>query len=196
MSDAKKIDWEAAYERLRLSEQRLAEVLSPDPDRIRRIQAERAARIASRPQRGTREATVPMLIVDLGGERLAIDARTASEVVRISTLTPVAGAAEEVLGVINVRGELYSVLDLHAFLRSKRTEMEIAWGIALRHSSLRIVLGVQAVLRIESVPASAVAALEDNVLRIHDEIAIVLDTQVILGRLEAELASSLHSQDQ
>lgn len=195
MSDSK-IDWNAVNERLRQSEQKLAEVLSPNPDRIRRIQAERAARLASRRGAGTVETTIPMLLVEAGGERIAVDAREVSEVVRIVTLTPVAGAPGEVLGVTNLRGELYSVMGMQSFVQASRPSGETVWGIALRHPVLRLILGIDAVLRIENIPASTLAAVENNVLRIQDEIAIVLDTRAILERLDAQTASQATFHDQ
>lgn len=195
MSDSK-IDWNAVYEQLRQSEQQLAEVLSPNPGRVRHIQAERAARLASRRRSETAERTLPMLLVEAGGERIAIEATAVSEVVRISALTPVAGAPEEIQGVTNLRGELYTVMGVHSFLQATRPAGETMWGIALRHPVLRIVLRVDSVQRIESVPERVLAAAENNVLRIQDEIAIILDTRAILERLEAEMASSADFHDQ
>lgn len=194
MSDSK-IDWNAVYEQLRQSEQHLAEALSPNPDRVRRVQAERAARLACR-RIETAEETIPMLVAEAGGERIAIDAKAILEVVRIAVLTPVAGAPEEVLGVTNLRGELYNVISARRFLQEPRSDGELMWGIALRHPVLRIILRVEATYRIENVPASVLAAAEGNVLRIQDEIAIILDTQAILERLEAEMAAQTHLNDQ
>jgi hypothetical protein len=57
-------------------------------------------------------------------------------------------------------------------------------------------LGAQLVLRIENIPASALQAAEDNVLQVRDGIAILLDTQGIIARLEEGLAASINSQDQ
>lgn len=195
MSDSK-IDWDAVYEQLRQSEQKLAEALSPNPERVRRIQSERAARLASRRRSGRVEETIPMLLVEAGGERIAIDTRAVSEVLRISSLTSVAGAPDEILGVTNLRGELYSVLAARSFLKTTGSARETLWGIALRHPVLRIILKVESVHRIESVSASTLAAIEGNVLRIQDEIAIVLDTRAILERLEVEIASLTTFHDQ
>lgn len=195
MSDSK-IDWNAVYEQLHQSEQKLAEALSPNPERVRRIQSERAARLAARRRGGRVEETAPMLLVEAGGERIAIDVRAVSEVLRISALTPVAGAPDEILGVTNFRGELYSVLAARSFVKATGSTGETMWGIALRHPVLRIILKVESVHRIENVPASALAAIEGNVLRIQDEIAIVLDTRAILERLDAETASLTTFHDQ
>ena len=196
MSQSNKIDWESVYEQLHRSEQQLAEVLSPNPDRVRRIQAERAARLASRRKAAEIETTIPMLIVEVAGERIAIKVTSVSEVMPLIGLTHVPGTDASSLGVINLRGELYNVMDTRAFLRSQRAQGETAWGVALRHPALRVMLGVDAVLRIENVPSSALDAAEDNVLRVQDEIAILLDTPGILERLEAGLASVANPQDQ
>jgi chemotaxis signal transduction protein len=189
MSDARKINWQAVYDRLRESEQKLTEVLSPNPERIHRIQAERAARLASRRQAGEVEATVPVMLVEIGGERTAIRITAIAEVMPIPTLTRVAGAPDDVRGVVNLRGELYSVIDPSSFMQAGRGAGEISWGVALRHPTLRIVLGAQAVLRIENIPASILSTVEDGVLRIGNEIAILLDTRTILERLEREASN-------
>lgn len=61
-----------------------------------------------------------MLVVDVGGTAYGIAVEQAREVVRSLRLTPVPGAPVEVLGIVNVRGAVVTVLDLGVILHGVR----------------------------------------------------------------------------
>jgi len=60
---------------------------------------------------------VDMLTFTAGYESFAVDARYVREVVPLKELTPVPCTPPFVAGIINVRGQILSVLDLQVFLR-------------------------------------------------------------------------------
>ena len=54
--------------------------------------------------------------VRVGGEQYALAVEHVAEVVEVGVVTPVPGAPESVIGLRNLRGELFSVVDLGAVL--------------------------------------------------------------------------------
>lgn len=107
------IDWQEAYARLEQVRQALEAGRQRPPEEVRRILRERAQALA----RPLEEAPTPtevldLLVVTLAGERYGIEAAHVLEVVPLRELTPLPGTPSFVLGVVNHRGRILSVLDL------------------------------------------------------------------------------------
>lgn len=83
----------------------------------RAILKERARQLAQ-PVHTEREAqaTLPVLLFVLEGERFAAEIRYLREVFTIREITPLPGTPPFVLGLINVRGHIMSVVDIRRFL--------------------------------------------------------------------------------
>lgn len=192
MNRPETIDWSAVHERLRLSEARLKEVFSPAPEAFRAVLQERAARLGERKDHsGPVEKRVQLLVARSGGEQIALDLAGLVEILPLRHLTPVPGAPTYLLGVTPVRGEFYNVLDPGAYLHHTAGETPQAaatLGAVLRHPRLRVVLGLDAVLRIETVTAEAIASAQEAVLRVGNDVMIVIDLQALFERLEDELS--------
>src|ERR1043166_6920649 len=105
---SKGFDWSQVRKKLQQSQ------MSADSDRGRTetIYRERAARLAS--QRALPEAspTLGALVFTLGTERYAVELRDLVEVLPFDSCTPVPGGPQELLGVINWRGEIRPGLSL------------------------------------------------------------------------------------
>ncbi|HWL54069.1 MAG TPA: chemotaxis protein CheW [Chthoniobacteraceae bacterium] len=191
MNPPEPINWSAVHERLRQSEAKLKEVFSPAPEAFRTILRERAARLALRKeQAGPAEKRLQLLVARSGGEQIALDLGGLAEILPLRHLTAVPGAPAYLLGVTPVRGEFYNVLDPGAYLHhavAEASKEKAALGAVLRHPRLRVVLGLEAVLRIESVTAEALAHAQEGVLRIGDDVMLVIDLQALLARLEDEV---------
>jgi purine-binding chemotaxis protein CheW len=86
------------------------------PERARALLEERARALA-RPPAATSDAGVLHLVTfALANERYGIEARHVRAVARLSDYTPVPGAPDFLLGVMNLRGEVLAVVDLRKFL--------------------------------------------------------------------------------
>lgn len=59
---------------------------------------------------------IPVLLFDLGKERYAIGLADIQEVVALANPTSVPGAPREILGVMNIRGEIRAIWDLRFLL--------------------------------------------------------------------------------
>lgn len=111
------IDWEQVRARLRASEQALDEALSESPARIEAAYRKRAIRLATVPAASKPvSAGRPAIVFRLAEERYAIELSEVSEVLAYARCTPAPESPPEVLGVINLRGELRAVLDLGRLL--------------------------------------------------------------------------------
>src|ERR1700735_4622178 len=107
------IDWEEIRKRLRKSEDALEEALSETPERMKAVFRQRAAQLAG----GDAETKpfamgIPALIFRLARERYAVALKDLAEVAPFKGCTRVPGAPPQILGVINLRGELRPVIDL------------------------------------------------------------------------------------
>lgn len=86
--------------------------MSPRDDDVLRMRAE----VLALPLEEEASAGVPVLVFRLGQEKYGLGLRALTEVIDDWRLTPIPGAIREVVGAINVRGEIRAVLDLALLL--------------------------------------------------------------------------------
>ncbi len=82
----------------------------------RRILEERARRLAQPPETPTTGETVDLVVVVLGAERYGMDVRNVQEVFPCDEVTPLPGVPPFWVGLVNLRGHLYPLLDLARYL--------------------------------------------------------------------------------
>jgi len=107
----------------------------------------RAKELAGRATKAQETSGEPMLVFLLGGERYGLPLRAVAEVRPFAQCTPLPRAPAEILGVINVRGDAYSAVELAALLELPPAGADRAPGFALimRHAG-RVGLRVDAVI--------------------------------------------------
>jgi purine-binding chemotaxis protein CheW len=115
-SDKPAISWDRARARLATAEELTREALQPSPARSRALLEARARQLAVPPPEPPRAGELLDLVVFvLARERYAIETRVLREIVRFADFTPVPGAADFLVGVTNLRGEILPVIDLRRF---------------------------------------------------------------------------------
>lgn len=89
-------------------------VISPDEER--RLLRERARLLAReiQPEKSA-DLEIELVTFKLAQENYAVESGYVREVYPLKFLTPVPGAPSFVLGLTNLRGEILSIVDLHAF---------------------------------------------------------------------------------
>jgi purine-binding chemotaxis protein CheW len=110
------IDWDAIHGRLERSAAALREKIAPNPEERKRILKERAMVLAREP--GTSRTDRPALdLVEflLAYERYAIESTWVREIYPLKEITPLPGTPHFISGIINVRGQIVSVVDLKKF---------------------------------------------------------------------------------
>lgn len=112
----KSVEWQDIHRRL----ERLREIIERDwamsPEQARQILKDRAAALARPPgDGGAQVRRIEIVEFLLGGETYGVESSFVREVYPLTDLTPLPCTPPFVLGIVNVRGEILSVLDLRKF---------------------------------------------------------------------------------
>lgn len=108
------IDWSALLQRQEQAFAAAAE-RSLAPEQEQAILRERAARLAVRPQEPEPGETLDCLEFSLSGESYAVELCYITETLPLSDFTPLFCTPAFVLGIINLRGRIISIIDLRRF---------------------------------------------------------------------------------
>lgn len=179
------IDWASVHARLRASETALQAALTATPQRIETAYRERAIRLAKQTaQHQPASRGTPAVIFRLGEERYAIPLNDVAEVLPCAHCTPVPGAPAQFLGVIGVRGELRSVLNLSAVLGvSKRDGADDGIVLMVRYQGQSMGLNVDAVEEMRELrPEEMTGANRSKFVKgLAEGTLMVLDTERMLA---------------
>jgi purine-binding chemotaxis protein CheW len=143
MTDA--VDWVAARERLeRLRAALTAEVT---PEEERRVLEERARALARPPAaEDDEDEQLDIVLFVLGGERFAVEAARVLAAAPLTAPTPVPGTPGVLLGVINQRGRVVPVLDLHRQLAPDAERGELTHVVTVAVDGMTFGIAAEAVL--------------------------------------------------
>lgn len=109
-------NWNKIYHRIEATRKRLEQGWAPDPKEKKRILKERARALAQEPKiKEGAEGYVEVVEFQLAYERYAIESFYIQEVYPMKELTPLPCTPSFVLGIINVRGQVLSVIDIKKF---------------------------------------------------------------------------------
>lgn len=137
------IAWEEVHARLEASEISLREAFSEKPERVKTAFRQRAIQLAkSHASEKPASKGIPVLIFRIAQERYAIPLKELSEVLPFQGCTVVPGSSSQVLGVINLRGELRPVIDLPRVL-SGNPSIDSGAVLVLRRAAALKVDGVE-----------------------------------------------------
>ena len=110
------IDWEELHRRLETAPAALDSGLARTAEDKRKILRERAKALAKKPEEKTSaQEQVEVVEFLLAHERYAVETRYVREVYPLKELTPLPCTPAFVLGIINVRGQIISIIDLKKF---------------------------------------------------------------------------------
>ena len=111
-----RIDWPAIHRRLEDAAGVLERKMAPAPEERKKILKERAKTLAREPKAiERREDHLEIVEFLLASERYAVESSWVREVYPLKEITPLPGTPPFVLGIINVRGQIVSVVDLKKF---------------------------------------------------------------------------------
>jgi len=185
------VDWGNLHRRLDASEAALKQRLSPSPEETRRILRARARSLAA----GDRsEATSPDLLLEvvefvLGPEHYGIESSHIREIYPLSEFTPVPCTPAFVLGLVNVRGQILSIINIKKLFdlpEKGLTDLNKVIIVHANHMELGIladaVLGVRPIAMEELRPAlPTLTGIRAEYLKgITKDPLVVLDVEKIL----------------
>jgi len=162
-----------------------------DADRSMAILRERALKLARKSTEEDRgEQTVELIEFVLGQERYALEVRYVREVYPLKDMTPIPCTPSFVLGMINVRGNVVSVMDVKEFFDLPRGELtDMSRVLILKNQFMEVGVLADQVLGERKIPVSevntgsaAVGRIRDNYVKgITRERLIVLDGENLLS---------------
>lgn len=110
------IDWREIHQRLETARAAVERVWTPDAGETKRVLKVRAQALAREPEKTqTADTQVEVLEFFLAHEKYAVESRHVREVYPLENLTPLPCTPPFVLGIVNLRGEIVSVLDIKKF---------------------------------------------------------------------------------
>lgn len=175
----------------RLHRQVAAGFAIDDPEFIKQVLKVRARRLAAaRSQAEDKPQGLAVLCFRIGNESYALPLADLAEVMPLALWTPVPGLAQHLLGVVNVRGEIHPILNLHAMLTLTEPDPSArAYVVFLRRSGRAVGLRVDGLSRIRfidpqhlTVPHEAANGLPQRCIAgITPETLILLDSRQILA---------------
>lgn len=163
-------DWAQVRSRLEQSQTAFERAIIGDPQRLDALYRQRALQLAAR-GKATAAATagVRVLVVKCGAEQYGIDLKTVLQVLPCSKCTPIPGGSSALVGVVNIRGEILSILSLRRLLEGVGSDpSDISGGYLALIRCQRAEFGIQIdqVERIALVAMRPVASAGNERLRL------------------------------
>jgi purine-binding chemotaxis protein CheW len=185
------IDWSRLYQRLDDTRKALEEVITPDPERIREVLRKRAE-VLGRPPVIPSDAGDRINVVEflLAHERYGIELSFIREVAPLKDLVRLPSAPPFVLGMIHVRGEIISVIDIKKFFGLPEKGLtDLNRVLITRAGDIEVGILADAILSVRSFPAAdlhpAPATLTgiraDYIKGITSSPVVVLDVKKMLS---------------
>lgn len=167
---------------------------SVDEDGLRlRQRAEVYARPVAQDQDAANRSS--LLVFDLGKERYGIDVMTVRQVRKIEAITPVPGTPPFYAGVVNVRGQIITALDLRVFFNVSYEAGDPADEmIVVRQGNLELGLLAHRVHDVQLVDLTNIGGVDDiryargvtsDRLVVLDVARLLEDKALIVGGLDA-----------
>jgi len=148
------IDWKEVQSRLAAAQASAIQNASPSAEEARKILKARAELLAREPP-GVEINGDPMELLEfrLAEEIYGIELAYVREVAPLKALTPVPGTPPFVLGIIGVRGQVFSVIDLKKFFELPESGLsDLNKVIVAQHNGMEFGILADAVIGIHSLP--------------------------------------------
>jgi purine-binding chemotaxis protein CheW len=155
------------------------------------ILKERARALAQEPPKAAlAETFLEIIEFRLASETYGIESRVVREVCPLKEFTPLPGVPAFVLGIINVRGQILSVVDLKKFFHLPDKGLgELNKVIIIRNKNIEFGILADAIIGTRSVPLDAIQGPPSTITGIGAEYlkgvtgerVILLDAEKILG---------------
>jgi purine-binding chemotaxis protein CheW len=185
------IDWRTVHRCLEAAQAALEHGVTPTPEAQYSILRARAQALAHEPQReeAAREA-LDVVEFLLAYETYGIEASYVREVSPLKAFTPLPCTPPCVLGIINIRGQILSVIDLKTFFDlPARGLTDLNKVIVVHDEHMAFGLLADAILGVRSIPLAAIqpalptlTGIREAYLRgVTSERGVILDAGRLLG---------------
>lgn len=114
-SKKKVIDWDEAHRRMEAARSAVERGFQPSEEERLDILRERAKRLAVEPEIEGRAEYIEAVEFLLAHERYAVTSQYVREICPLNEFTPIPGTPPFVLGMMNLRGRILSIIDIKRF---------------------------------------------------------------------------------
>lgn len=194
------LDWSKIHRRIEAAQTVLDQWLAPSPEEKKKILKERAKALAREPEeKRTAEADLEVVEFLLAYERYGIESSFVREVYPLKELTPLPGTPPFVLGIINVRGRILSVIDIKKFFDLPEKGLTDLNKVIILQSD-QMVFGVlaDAILGVRNISVSELQSTLPTLTGIREEYlkGVAKERVVILdaGRLLSDRKIIVHGE--
>lgn len=183
------IDWREVHQRLEAARVASERAWAPDAEEAKRILKARAKALAQ--ETGKAEAADALELVEflLAHERYAVESRYVREVYPLENLTPLPCTPAFVLGIVNMRGEILSVIDIKKFFDLPEKGLtDLNKVIVLQSGNMLFGILADAILGVRRIPIAEIqpslptlTGIREKYLRgVTPERTVVLDAEKLL----------------
>jgi purine-binding chemotaxis protein CheW len=164
------VDWGEVRRRLDAAREKLEQGFSPGSAERTRILAARAKALAAEPSRDEAGEKIEIVEFLLAYERYGIETSYVHEVHPLKDLTPVPCTPAFVLGIINVRGRILSIVDLKKFFDLPEKGLgELNKVIILRSDSMEFGVLADAIVGVRALPLAGLQAAIPTLTGVREE---------------------------
>lgn len=183
------VTWSDIHRRLEAVDAAIDTNFTPSPEDQKRILRARADALAKKPQEEKEGEHMEVVEFLLSNEHYGIESHYIREVYPIKDFTPLSCAPPFVLGLINVRGQIFSVINLKQFFHMDNMGIsDLNKVIIIRNESMEFgiladcVIGVHniAISEIEPPLPSLTGICEDFLKGITRDRMVILDAKSLL----------------
>ena len=173
-------DWDDVRRRIAAASAALSDLEETAPEVMEQVWARRAERLAQAPVKRDEGEQIQLAVLRLGCEVYGLDVQYVFDIRPVEHITPVPRVPSWVAGVVNLRGHIFSVIDLQRLLGLPRETAESAsdggsnaaatrYLAVVEASEIELGLLVDEVLPLEVVPVNGIHAAAGAVRGIRPE---------------------------
>lgn len=183
------VDWAEIKRRLEAARFAVERGWVPEPEEARKILKARARDLAKKPQHEAAGESLEILEFRLASESYGIETSFVREVCPLRDFTPVPCTPPFVLGIVNVRGEVLSVIDIKKFFELPEKGLSDLNKVIVVHSGdtefgilADTILGVRRTLLAEIQPSlPTLTGIREKYLRgVTSDCTVLLDAEKLL----------------
>lgn len=184
------VDWSAIHQRLDGLRRMLEGDAALEPARVAQLLKDRAAALAAQPPSEVDAGQLEIIEFLLAEERYGVATALVREVCPLLELTPVPCTPGYVLGIIDVRGEFISVIDIKKFFDlAEQGLSDLNKVIVLASGGMAFGILADAIVAVRSIaraelqapPPTLTAVRSEYLIGVTDDHLALIDAEKLLG---------------
>lgn len=197
------IDWPEIHQRVEAVRAAIERVSAPDAQEVKRILKARAQVLAREPAETEAVDSVELVEFVLAHETYGFESRHVREVHVLESLTPLPCTPSFVLGIVNLRGEILSVIDVRRFFDLPQSGLpDLSKVIVLESDDMVFGILADVILGIRRIPLAKIqpslptlTGIRDKYLKgITPERTVILDAGKLLADREIVVQEQIDGQ--